>query len=1071
MDVTNSYIELQTTTNFSFLRGASHPADYVYRAAELKYGAIGITDFNSLAGVVRAHTAARQAGIQLCVGCRLEIDFQGEIDTPLNDRSSQYHQSSILIYPRDLSSYGTLCQLLSRAKSELSKNDFFINLGDFLKIQNEFITILIPPGFQTRLHTSASVTCSAINTLSTNNLNLFEAFARIIRDNAKDLRQLSIALTANYGAHNRFFIESAIAIAKSLSLRTVVTNDVYYHIPERKPLHDTLTAIRLGTTVEQAGLALFQNRERYLKSPQEMQRLFRSIPQAIERTYEIAEMISGFSLSLLTYTYPSEVAPQGRTPETYLRERVQEGAKQRYPNGIPLKVLNAIEEELKLIKELSYEKYFLTCDDIVSFARARGILCQGRGAAANSVVCFCLGITAVDPAEIDLLLARFVSKERLEPPDIDIDFEHERREEVIQYIYSRYGRDRAALTAEVVTFQARGAIRAVSKALGISLEITNILCKNIHRWTGSTISSECWRELGINPNDPTIQNTLALSAELIGFPRHLSQHVGGFIISDTPLNRIVPIINAGMRGRTIIEWDKNDIEELGMLKIDILALGMLTCIRKALEMINSNRQEQLQLYSIPQNDPTVYDMLCAADTIGVFQVESRAQMSMLPRLRPRCFYDLVIEVAIVRPGPIQGNMVHPFLRRRKGLEKPYYPDERVKRILGKTLGIPIFQEQAMRLAITLANFTPGEAEQLRRAMAAWKSSNGALDALKEKIINGMAANGYSFDFAQTCLNQIKGFSEYGFPESHAASFAHLVYASAWIKRHYPAQFACALLNSQPLGFYTPDQIIQDAKRHGVRVIEIDANHSRWDSSIEPSSSSTLRLGLRLVRGLRREHANNLECRVKSSGGYDSVESLWSGSQESKENKLSRATLTTLARADCFKSFGINRRGAHWQIQALPPTPAPLDDLFRSRSATTPNSISSASKRDEMRQDYAMTGFSLRAHPLQFIRRYLNSRQASCALTLRSQHEIKSGATVSIAGLATIRQRPGTAKGVVFITLEDESGSVNLIIRPSVFEKNPRLIMQSSILFASGKLERIGDLPYIDVSYLECLDHL
>jgi error-prone DNA polymerase len=1066
VDVSVDYSELQVTTNFSFLRGASHPHEYIWRAAELGYHALGITDYNSLAGIVRAHAAAQEAGVRLCIGCRFEVDFQGQLSHAITQRSSSYYHSALLVYPSDGEGYRALCRLISQTKASLPKNDFFISLADLSPVLHHFVVIAVPPFFQTRLHSAHNPSC--IHT----RLALFYDFCRIVREHIPDRSKLSIALTSQYGHRAKTHLSDVLQIARSLDISPVATNDASYHLPERKPLQDVLTAIRLRCTVEQAGYALFANSERYLKPPAEMARLFREIPSAITRTREIADMASQFSLSSLRYTYPREVTPHDTSPEVYLRARVYAGARERYPSGVPDSVTHAIDEELALIRELDYEKYFLTCYDIVIFARRRGILCQGRGAAANSVVCFCLGITAVNPQEIDLLFARFISKERQEPPDIDIDFEHERREEVIQYIYQRYGRERAALTASVITFQARSAVREVAKALGLSLDIIATLTKNIHRWTDNSVTSDTLREIGLNPFDPTIQNVLALSSELVGFPRHLSQHVGGFIISDTPLNEIVPIINSGMESRTIIEWDKNDIEALGILKIDILALGMLTCIRKALALINSLHSKELALHSIPTNDSRVYDMLCASDSIGVFQVESRAQMAMLPRLRPRCFYDLVIQVAIVRPGPIQGNMVHPFLRRRNGLEKPYFPDARVAKILGKTLGVPIFQEQAMRLAITLAHFTPGEAEKLRRAMAAWKAHKGVIAAFKEKIVRGMCANGYSVEFAETCLQQIQGFSEYGFPESHAASFALLVYASAWIKCHYPAEFACALLNSQPMGFYGPAQIIRDAQKHGVLVAPIDANHSSWDCTVtyrpraatDQTPQPVLRLGLRLVRGLRRDHAEALTRDRTERSHYSSLREVWASTKD-----ITPSTLRTLANADAFSSLTINRRNAHWDIGALASKPAPLDSFLSPRSLTPAVRLPETSEQYEMFKDYATTGLSLRAHPLQYLRGYLNQRRVCTAEQLSALHGIPVSTRVSAAGLAITRQRPGTAKGVVFITLEDETGSLNLIIRPALFERHHKIIMLSHTLLACGKLERIGEVVYIDVASIEALD--
>lgn len=1057
------YTELQVATNFSFLRGASHPHELMWRAAELGYRSIGITDYNSLAGIVKAHTAARDTGVQLLVGCRVDIDFQGESSQRLAARGSQYSQSPLLLYPRNRPGYGALCRLITNGKRDVSKGDFFLSLSEILPCLKDLIVIIIPPFFQTRLHYAGLASGSSAT------LARGEAFSRlcaILREAAPCPGHLSVALTLNYGPSNVRMAEFAMRTAASLGIPVVATNDVHYHVPERKQLHDVVTCIREQTAIQKAGHRLFQNGERFLKHPSEMQRLFRDIPHAIARTQEISEAVSGFSLGEIQYSYPEEVCPLGRAPIEHLRQAVNAGAQERYPNGTPPAVQAAIDEELALIHELQYEKYFLTCHDIVAFARSRGILCQGRGAAANSSVCFCLGITSVDPTHIDLLFARFISKERREPPDIDIDFEHERREEVIQHIYSKYGRQRAAIAAAVVTFRARSAVREVGKALGLPLEAIGKLSREVHRWTGYSISAETLSSLGLSPEDPTIANTLALAQELMGFPRHLSQHVGGFVISHEPLCEIVPIINTGMESRTMIEWDKHDIEELGMLKIDILALGMLTCIRKALELINARQQKKLELHSIPAEDPAVYDMLCASDTIGVFQVESRAQMSMLPRLKPRCFYDIVIEVAIVRPGPIQGNMVHPFLRRRSGLEQPRYPDERVRKILGKTLGVPIFQEQAMRLAITLANFSPGEAEKLRRAMAAWKTHKGVIAAFKEKITAGMLANGYTHEFADTCLNQIKGFSEYGFPESHAASFALLVYASAWIKRHYPAEFACALLNSQPMGFYAPAQIVRDAQRHGVTALPVDANRSSWDCTVEGGSKPLLQLGLRLITGMQQRQAEALRTSVQQDGEFSSLNQLWG-----RMAGVPKAALSRLAHADAFTSASVGRRAAHWEIQSLAPRAGPLDSLLTSRPHAGNLELPPSSLQREMFADYAATGLSLRAHPMQFLRSQLSGKGVLTAGELSPQHGIPTGSLVSAAGLVIVRQRPGTAKGVVFITLEDETGSLNLIIRPALFERHHRAVMMSAALRASGRLERVGEIPYIDTTSITPLDSM
>ncbi|RMG42126.1 MAG: error-prone DNA polymerase, partial [Candidatus Dadabacteria bacterium] len=716
-------------------------------------------------------------------------------------------------------------------------------------------------------------------------------------------------------------------------------------------------------------------------------------------------------------------------------------------------------------------KYFLACYDITEFARQKNILYQGRGAAANSAVCYVLGITAVDPEKIDLLFARFISKERNEPPDIDIDFEHERREEVIRYIYNKYGREFTALVSEVITYRHRSALRDTAKAFGFSVDTTNRLTSLLHSWTGYQITSQQLEELGLNKDSLALKHVFEISNQLLGFPRHLSQHSSGFIISKYPLSRIVPIGKSAMPGRTIIEWDKNDIEELAILKIDILALGMLTCIRKALTAINTERTKKgkkpLSLYSIPPEDPKVYDMICAADTIGVFQIESRAQMSMLPRLKPRSFYDLVIEVAIVRPGPIQGKMVHPYLKRRNSSEKVSYPDKNVEQILGKTLGVPIFQEQAMKLAIILAGFSPGEAEKLRRAMAAWKRNSDAIAAFEKRIISGMLSKGYSAEFAKSCVNQIKGFSEYGFPESHAASFALLVYISAWIKCYYPAEFAMALLNSQPMGFYAPSQIIQDAKRHGVKVLPVDINYSFWDSSIENSTGSkALRLGFRMVSGINKKDIIRL---IKIRALFKFFESITELSREFAElgYELPRDTLIRLARADAFRSMGLNARKALWKIKALPKTFLPLDSYWKNRPELFSPPLESSYSL--MLKDYQSTGLSLRAHPLEFLRAKLKKRGILSKKELLLINPENSRAPFFTAGIVICRQKPPTAKGVMFITLEDETGSVNLIVAPDVFKRYQRIIMSTDMIIAGGMLQKNGPLVYLNVFELRELD--
>jgi len=1059
---TQRYAELQVTSNFSFLRGASHPEELVATAAALGYAAIAITDVNTLAGIVRAHIAAKEFGVQLVVGSRVSL---------LMDIADLTSGVELLLYPTSRRGYGTLCRMLTLGKRRVAKGECSLTLDDLL-VENRDLLITIVPPIYSRHYQQRSERARI----------QLQGLIQYLKSNLYDPRLLSLALTYNYTQHADANSRSIIALARAASLALVATNDAYYHIQERRQLQDLVTCVRHGCTISQAGFRLFENGERYLKSVDEMVRLFRDLPGALERTIEIAQMAAGFSLDQLRYEYPNEIVPGGRSASEYLTELTWTGAIERYPGGLPEAVRSLILEELQLISELKYERYFLTCYDIVQFARSRKILCQGRGAAANSVVCFCLGITSVDPTKIEMLFARFVSKERSEPPDIDIDFEHERREEVIQYIYQKYGRERTGLTAAVITYRQRSAIRDVGKALGLSLETVDRLAKAVHRWTRYVLGPAELQECGLTPNDQSVCNTLALTAQLVGFPRHLSQHVGGFVITEHPLCESVPILNAGMESRTIIEWDKDDIEALGMLKIDVLALGMLSCIRKALQYINAeNKGPALELHSIPAEDPTVYEMICRSDTVGVFQIESRAQMSMLPRLKPRCFYDLVIEVAIVRPGPIQGNMVHPYLRRRSGVEQVVYPDSRVEEVLGKTLGVPLFQEQAMRLVIVLAGFSPGEAEQLRRAMQAWKRNKGLIATFRERIIAGMTSKGYSVEFADNCVNQIKGFSEYGFPESHAASFALLVYASAWIKCRYPVHFAAALINSQPMGFYAPAQIISDARAHSVEVRALDINASSWDCTLEYSDSevAALRLGMRLIKGLAQTQAELLVA-LRANGEFVSILDLWmrshlraraSGADALSNRPISTSTLLKLARADAFGSLGISTREALWQIRALPAALLPLDPLMI--TPTDSPVLPQQSQQQLMFQDYATTGLSLKAHPLHFLRPLLTRRLVSTAQQLK-ESVAATGANkklqIAVAGAAIVRQRPGTARGVVFITLEDETGIVNLIIRPAVFERFQREVMCGVILLARGVVDCVTpDVIYVSPSTIEVLD--
>ena len=806
------YAELEVTTNFSFLRSASHPAEMAKTAAALGLAAVAVADRNTLAGVVRAHQAAKQAGIKLVVGARLDLR-----DAP-----------SLLCFPTDRAAYGRLSKLITLGRRRAAKGDCEIYLEDVFAHSGGQLFISLPPREMEREPDPAYI-------------------AHLHRLREVLGRDVWIAARCRYHGDDTARLWSLTQLAVEVNIPLVATNDIRMHVPDRKALMDVLTCIREHCSVDQAGFRLMANAERHFKPPVEMARLFRRHPEAVMQTMVIAERCT-FSLDELRYEYPDDEAPPGTTPQAELARLSREGAKNRYPDGVPEKVSAQIDYELKLINELNYAPYFLTVHDIVRFARSQGILCQGRGSAANSAVCYCLGITAINPAEIDLLFERFVSAERNEPPDIDVDFEHERREEVIQYIYTKYGRERAGLAATVIHYRTRMAVREVGKALGLTEDTIATLVATVWGWRSDGLEQKHIREAGLDPNDPRMSLAIRLAAELTGFPRHLSQHVGGFVITRGPLSELVPIANAAMQDRTTIEWDKDDLDALGILKIDVLALGMLTCIRKGFDMLERHYGRKVDLATVPTGDPAVYDMLCEADSVGVFQVESRAQMTMLPRLKPRIFYDLVIEVAIVRPGPIQGDMVHPYLRRRNGEEPVDFPSEELREVLAKTHGVPLFQEQAMKIAIVAAGFTPSEADQLRRAMATFRHT-GTIHTFEQKLIEGMVAKGYERDFAERCFRQIEGFGDYGFPESHAASFALLVYVSAWLKCHYPDVFAAAILNSQPMGFYAPAQLVRDARQHDVEVRPVDVNHSDWDNTLEPGRPEPDILRAILVLGM------------------------------------------------------------------------------------------------------------------------------------------------------------------------------------------------------------------------------
>lgn len=1043
------YTELDVITNFSFLYGGSHPHEYVEQAKSLNYRGAGIADINSFAGVVRGY----EAGDRLSFPC-----FTGTRITLLQELESveSHLPLALICYPYDIKGYVALSSLLTLGKRRAPKGECYLTLNDLFSHWENLVCIISPVN---------PFLCSSFITPAS---NFSETVAKLYQNKKNDI-YLYLGLTHHYHHNARMRLKQIHAVSKKHNIPLVATNGVRFHVPERKPLHDIITCIRTHQTIDTAGTRLQQNAEQYLKPLPLIAYLFRETPDAIKRTQEIHEKISSFSLAQLSYEYPDEKSPGELSSFEYLSSLTWQGAQKRYPEGMPEKVSRLIKEELALIDDLNYSKYFLTCHTIVSFAKKQGILCQGRGSAANSAVCYCLGITAVPPDKIDLLFARFVNKERKEPPDIDIDFEHERREEVIQYIYSRYGREHAALTAVVITYRHRSAIREVAGALGFPPEVIDRLAQNVHRWTGCQIPVELLNEAGISSEMPRLQELFALTEELKGFPRHLSQHVGGFIISREPLSSIVPILNASMADRTTIEWDKDDIEVLGMLKIDVLGLGMLSCLRKAFSLVNKQRKRlklpPLSLYEIPHDDSEVYSMISAADTIGVFQIESRAQMSMLPRLKPRCFYDLVIEVAIVRPGPIQGDMIHPYLKRRNGKEKISFPDKEVEEILGKTLGVPLFQEQAMRLAIVLAGFSPGEAEKLRKALAAWRRNKEAIAIFQDKILKGMLQRGYSREFADGCIRQIQGFSEYGFPESHAASFALLVYASAWIKYHYPAAFAAALINSLPMGFYAPAQIIQDARAHNVTVLPVDIHYSSWNCTLEThAGSSALRNGMRLIKGLSQSQAELLVLSRNHNGKFKSISDLWFRTRQANI-ALQKSTLRLLAHADAFCSLGLNRRKALWEIQSLPAVPLPLDFI---QPKPSPHSLPSLSPQQEMFGDYASTGFSLRGHPLSYLRKVLDAKRVVTAKTL-GKPEYRPGLRVRCAGIVLFRQRPGTAKGVVFVTLEDETGMINLIVPPEYFAEHSTLVIQSKCLLVEGKLQKIGPVIYVVVQRLACLE--
>jgi error-prone DNA polymerase len=1012
------YVELQITTNFSFLRGASHPDELVEQAALLGYHTIAITDRNTVAGVVRAHAAGKKKSVRVIPGCRLDL-----LDGP-----------SLLAYPTTVKAWANLCSLLSTGNLRAEKGECYLYKADVFKYSEGLHFIVISP----------------------ETLNEDFCFDQSF---AKDLSQykevfghfLSIAISRRYNGDDSKQIFRLSQLSGELSIPLVVTNDAHYHCAERRQLQDVLTCIREKCVIYNAGFKLLPNAERYLKPQDEIVRLFRQYPNAIHRSIEIAEACQ-FSLDELKYEYPEEITTGGRTPQQEVEHLAWKGAKQIFGEPIPEKISTAILHELKFIEEMNYAAYFLTVYDIVRFARSRDILCQGRGSAANSTVCFCLGITSVNPEKIELLFERFISAARNEPPDIDVDFEHERREEVIQYIYEKYGRDRAAIVVTVTQMHGRGAIRDVGKAMGLSLDAVAKLSSSIHRLREGAVEEDEVKEIGLDPRDPFLKKVLELTRQYMGFPRQLGQHTGGFIITRGKLTDLCPILNARMEGRTCVEWNKDDIDALGFLKIDVLALGMLTCIKKAFELGKQHYGKGWTLANIPQDEPQVYDMICKADTIGVFQIESRAQQSMLPRLKPRCFYDLVIEVAIVRPGPIQGDMVHPYLRRRNGEEKEEYPSEELKEILKRTKGVPLFQEQAMKIAIVAAGFTPAEADELRRSMATFKLQ-GMVSKFEKKLIAGMRKNGYSEEYAKRVFRQLEGFGSYGFPESHAASFALLVYVSSWLKCFYPDVFACAILNSQPMGFYQPSQLVQDARQHGVDVKPIDINYSGWDHQLEEKSGNynALRLGFRQIKGIRSEDIEVLVRNRKEL--YRSIDQL-------RTIGLSDTTLERLADADAFRSIGLDRREALWEVS----TKDHLKAIFAAQKA--PDAIGETVSLPQLHlsehvvQDYATTSLSLKAHPVSFVRSQLEQLHVTATKDLG---KLQNGQTVKVAGLVLVRQMPGIAKGVWFMTIEDETGCANLVIFPNIDQAYRKALLGSRLFMAEGTLQVEGEVIHVIVN--------
>jgi error-prone DNA polymerase len=1012
------YAELQVTTHFSFLRGASSADELFATAKELGIDAVGVVDRNSLAGIVRALEASRATGVRLVVGCRLDLQ----------------DGTSILVYPTDRAAYSRLTRLLTLGKSRGGKGNCILSLDDVALYADGLLAVLVPD--------LADEACAV----------QLRKIADLFGDRAY------LALSLRRRPNDQVRLHELSILATKFKVCTVVTNDVLFHEPSRRHLQDVVTCIRQHTTIDDVGFQRERHADRYLKPPEEMARLFPRYREALARTTEITERCR-FSLEELTYQYPEEAIIPGKTAQESLEHYVWECVPNRYPEGLPPEVLKIVRHELDLIKTMRYAPYFLTVFSIVRFAKSQGILCQGRGSAANSAVCYILGVTSIDPSTNDLLFERFVSQERDEPPDIDVDFEHERREEVIQWIYKTYTHQKAALCATVTRYRAKGAIRDVGKALGLPEDVIKALSSGMWSWS-EEVSDRNVRELNLNPNDRRLVLTLKLAQQLIGAPRHLGQHPGGFVLTHDRLDDLVPIEPASMADRQIVEWDKDDIEALKFMKVDILALGMLTCMSKAFNLIREHKDDDLDLAKIKQEDAATYAMIRRADTLGTFQIESRAQMSMLPRLKPRTYYDLVVQVAIVRPGPIQGQMVHPYLRRRAGLEAVEYPTPELEAVLGKTLGVPLFQESAMRVAMVCAGFTGGEADQLRKSMATFKFTGG-VSRFKDKLVGGMMRNGYTQEFAEKTFSQLEGFGSYGFPESHAASFALIAYASSYVKCHHPDVFCTALLNSQPMGFYAAAQIVGDAAKHGVEIRPVCINKSRWDCTLERIGNTdrhAVRLGMRMVKGLAvAEVARIVAARMDKD--FETVDDAW------RRSNVSPEALVQLAEADAFlPSLGLQRRGALWAIKALRDEPLPLFAAAAELEATViPEQqepeveLRQMTQGHNVIQDYSHVGLTLREHPVSFLRRDLEKRSI---VTCHEAMSTRDGRWLMTAGLVLVRQRPGSARGVMFLTIEDETGPANVVVWPSLFEKRRRVVLGSSMIAINGKIQREGDVVHL-----------